>query len=169
MATGAKCGATFIDLEFIRWLGRKLGENYFKMLSDGRPVESFNIHSAFGPGVRSVLEQFDKMKRKYDGRSQANFSKITLPGDLYDVDDAERGIDEGVITLTNHDFLQIFHFSLDRTTKLIAGQCGQINYAGYDTRRIFLSGGFSENPYVKKAIVEFGRQRNIEVNCPSRP
>src|ERR1700753_1554460 len=99
-ATGAKCGATFIDLEFIRWWSRKLGDEYFRMLSDDRPVESFSVHNVFGAGIRSVLEQFDKMKMTYDGNAQPNMSRITLPGDLYDVDDPDRGIDEGVITLT---------------------------------------------------------------------
>jgi hypothetical protein len=133
-ATGAKCGATFIDLQFIRWLARKLGAEYFQVLSDGRPVESFSVHSAFGPGIRSVLDQFDKMKRRYDGNAQPSLSKITLPGELYDVDEPDRGIDEGVVTLSNTDFREIFHFSLDQTTKLIAAQTGQISYAGYPTK-----------------------------------
>jgi hypothetical protein len=99
-ATGSKCGATFIDLEFIRWLGRRLGDEYFEMLTNGRPVSSFSVHSVFGPGINSVLEQFDKMKKRYNGKAEAGVSKITLPGDLYDIDDPERGIDEGVIILT---------------------------------------------------------------------
>jgi hypothetical protein len=98
-ATSAKCGATFIDLEFIKLLGRRLGPEYFMKLSDGRPVESFAANTAFGEGISVVLKQFDdEMKKDYAGHSEP--TKLTLPGELYELTDHERGIDEGEITIT---------------------------------------------------------------------
>lgn len=98
-ATTAKCGATFIDLEFIKLLGRKLGPEYFMILSDGRPVESFSANSAFGEGISAVLKQFDdEMKKDYDGHAEP--TKLTLPGDLYELTNPDRGIIDGEITIT---------------------------------------------------------------------
>ena len=66
------------------------------MLSDGRRASDYTVSSLIGPALASVLEQFNREKYVY----QSRFSRITLPGDLYDVDDPERGINEGVLSLS---------------------------------------------------------------------
>ena len=49
--------------------------------------------------LRLVMEDFDKLRRRYTGSASESVDFITLPGELYDITDENRGIREGEIRI----------------------------------------------------------------------
>ena len=100
MYLGDKCGATFVDMEFIYWLKRKIGPVHYQKLDSNNFGRDMGPHAVIGPDLRLVMEDFEKLKKRYTGDARDNVDVITLPGELYDVTDEPRGIREGEIRLT---------------------------------------------------------------------
>ncbi|KAF1993960.1 actin-like ATPase domain-containing protein [Amniculicola lignicola CBS 123094] len=169
VATGAQCGATFIDREFIKWLKRKLGEANFDQLDVENPEDAVGSHTVFGPSMKFLMDQFVNRKERYTGKVVPGQNIIDLPAPLVDLHDPERGVDNGQISLSDKDFREIYHFSLDKTTRLVASQIQQVEHVRKRVRYVFLSGGFAESKYVQRALKDFGRHRNITVLVPEKP
>ncbi|KAH8706945.1 hypothetical protein GQ44DRAFT_777606 [Phaeosphaeriaceae sp. PMI808] len=169
IATGAQCGATFVDRGFINWLKRKLGKTNFDQLDGENPEDAIGSHTAFGPSMQFLMKQFVNRKHRYTGKVVPGENIIDLPSSLCALHDPEKGIDNGQIALSDKDFREIFHFSLDKTTRLIAGQIQQVEFRKNRVRYVFLSGGFAESDYIQRALKDFGRHRNIIVSVPPDP
>ena len=117
-------------------LRKKLGEENFAVLSAGRVVNDVGTHTIFSPAMQQVLEQFEQIKKKYDGTLDESRSNIQFPGDLYALDDPANGINEGVLTLTKWDNnASLLKLEMLTVFKLWNGldvqiQCGQ-DYGAY--------------------------------------
>jgi hypothetical protein len=98
-ATRDPCGEWMTDLEFVRWLDRKPGSAYFSVLTDGSPMERFTATTVINPGLKFMLGQFERIKC-HGGATDLQSNRLRLPGDLYYVDDEQRGIHDGFIYLT---------------------------------------------------------------------
>ncbi|KAH0552832.1 hypothetical protein GP486_006968 [Trichoglossum hirsutum] len=97
--TGAKCGATFIDQRFRKWLAKKLGPKDFRILIGRLPGSNITSHTIIEPRMIRLMEVFEAMKRKFDGSSTHNF-EISLRGLVDLEDDPARGIQDGHIHIS---------------------------------------------------------------------
>lgn len=159
-----KGGATeaIIYLEFVKLLYRKMGVDNFMILSDGRSIESFRANSAFGEGLSAVIKQFqDEIAKDFDGYIEP--TGLTLPGDLYELIDAEHDIIDGEILLTNADVEEIFASTINTLYHMIDSQMHQIHCAEHTSIGVFVSGTFSQHQYIQDMITELGRQRHFNV------
>jgi hypothetical protein len=89
---GKKCGASFIDQEFLKWLQPRL-QNLDILPQD------FNTggHMVLMPKGRVLLERFEKVKHAFNGKGEG---QITLPRGTIPNPEYEESIVNGVITLT---------------------------------------------------------------------
>lgn len=73
---GAKCGSSYIDLNFKRWLRKILGDKLYRTLDPnivGRQITS----TMEGKLVRQVVQAFDMHKKKF--KNAAPEVKFNLP------------------------------------------------------------------------------------------
>ena len=94
---GAKCGSTYIDANFKRWLRKLVGERYYRIL-DPKSTRRVNAHSSEGRLMRKIMSQFDVQKRKFSN-SVRNNMHIELPEELYDLT-VPHQIEEGELIIT---------------------------------------------------------------------
>jgi hypothetical protein len=89
---GSKCGATFIEREFVAWLQPRL-KNLDIMPQD----VGTGGHLILMPKGRVLLERFEKVKHAFNGTGD---SQITLPRGTVVNEDYQDSIVNGVMTLT---------------------------------------------------------------------
>lgn len=104
---GAKCGSTFIDRHFLIWIEKRLGEENWLNLAGGSLSNDIGTHSVLNPSLRALMKQFVRMKENYTGNATDSKFSIELPGTLYGHTDPSRGIEEGLIEMTEY---ATFHF-----------------------------------------------------------
>jgi hypothetical protein len=100
LGLGDRCGATFVDRNFRNWLEEKLGPNLYSKLAPNNPEHAIGSHIIVDGGLRSVMGQFETMKRAFDGSLKDEQRTIELPGALGDLHDPEKGIEEGELSVT---------------------------------------------------------------------
>ncbi|KAI9867895.1 MAG: hypothetical protein M1813_007717 [Trichoglossum hirsutum] len=147
--SGAKCGATFIDRAFRKWLAKKLGAEDFKKLTGNLPQNDITSHIFIEPRMRGVMEQFEGIKRRFDGSNVHNYD-INLRG-LVDLGtDPARGIRNGEIHISHLDLQKLFSKCINKTIDLIKGQIGLAQTKNY--KYVFLSGGFGMSKYLQNEV-----------------
>ena len=100
MGLGDRCGATFIDRNFKKWLEEKLGPDLYSKLAPNNPEHAIGSHIIVDGGLQTVMEQFERMKRAFNGSLKDEERTIELPGELSDLDDPEKGIEDGELSVT---------------------------------------------------------------------
>lgn len=98
--TGRKCGATFIDSAFIKFVRARLGEEDWAKVTgseDKRPTDGHNI---VNPKVRMLQAQFELTKHQFDGKEHNHSWPIQLPSGIGIDDSEERGILTGAMKVT---------------------------------------------------------------------
>lgn len=95
---GAKCGSSYIDAEFKKWLASILGERHFKSLDPNSRGKNLSRTSE-EPAMRKIMEQFDGLKKRFVASSPdmhielpEPLDKITVPGKVY----------QGELTITKY-------------------------------------------------------------------
>ncbi|CAG8513135.1 504_t:CDS:2 [Funneliformis caledonium] len=161
MRTSEFCGGDYVDREFLRFMGRKLGYSALKKLK----TNNYNQ-------LQYMIQEFNRnVKILFTGEIE-NYSTFKM--DLNKVCPALQGyIDSSRVELKDNDWIIEFGFNdvkvmfdpvIDQIIKLIHNQ---INQSG-DISAVFLVGGFSESKYLQKRInEEFLEKTNISV--PLRP
>ncbi len=102
-ATGGRCGASFIDADFQKWLKGRIGTvNYAKL--ETRSAESaIGSHTTITPDMQDLMNRFEAVKRQFSGDSYV--SSIPLPRILEDIEeDREKGIMDGDIRINEYVF-----------------------------------------------------------------
>jgi hypothetical protein len=108
--SGEKCGASYIDREFITWLQARV---------DGLGVMSKDLaggHYVLTSLGQLLLERFEVLKLVFDGTNGGN---ITLPSSAQIQPQYEDEIELGSVRITPDDLVQIFSHSVDGTLDLI--------------------------------------------------
>ncbi|KAK8137029.1 hypothetical protein PG984_004969 [Apiospora sp. TS-2023a] len=157
-ATGAMCGASSIDQDFLKdFLPYSLGpEDYSRLTRQGdRPGQgNLNPHGASSRGENFMLERFTRIKHDFTGAEDA---VLDLPDNVGLRDNPQMGVDNGQLRIRSADMQTMFEKSVHGTLSLIKSQMAQIHAKGLHPKvtanvipAIFLSGGFSRSPYLKK-------------------
>ncbi|KAM7182876.1 hypothetical protein V8F20_012817 [Naviculisporaceae sp. PSN 640] len=158
--SGGLFGATRVDEHFIkRFVPSRLSTDDYKKLLEfdkGAERHGSGTHVVFSPGEQHMLSHFQIIKERFAGppnpgeRSQDNW--VDLPKGIGLEDDPQRGISQGRLRVTPENLVEIFQESVEGTLHLITEQLVQVQLKRMNVRTIFLSGGFSRNPYLFNRI-----------------
>jgi hypothetical protein len=85
--TGDKCGATFVNRNFRKWMVDKLGESVIKRI----PPEKLREGS-------KIAREFEAAKMSFDGSPSKAY--LTIPREARVDDDPEKGIEDGELVMT---------------------------------------------------------------------
>ncbi|KAH8678766.1 hypothetical protein BGZ60DRAFT_401802 [Tricladium varicosporioides] len=157
IGSGDKCGATYVDKEFLSWLEKKLGTTAFKHIPPAK-----TRHGS------ALMNAFETAKMHFEGKPEE--VQITLPKECGIEDDVEKGIEDRELTVTDTDLKEIFNPCVNRTLELIDGQIAAILSSGHRKPKLVLCvGGFGRNEYLNSKIVEYCNDRNIGTRRPQFP
>jgi hypothetical protein len=134
--TGAKCGSSYVDQNFKRWLKALLGDNCYRKLDPSNQIEDRSGSVVEGGGMRALMKHFGQHKRRF--RHDQRDICIDLPEPLENLSIEGRVVD-GQITLTlyvciwfgkayqllkfhRQDFKSFFDPLVDQTVELLQRQ-----------------------------------------------
>lgn len=86
-SVGDKCGATFVNRNFRKWLADKLGEKVIARI----PAEKLREGSR-------LAKEFEAAKMSFTGMPMKNY--LTIPREAKVEDDPEKGIEDGDLIIT---------------------------------------------------------------------
>ncbi|KAK4225797.1 hypothetical protein QBC38DRAFT_251921 [Podospora fimiseda] len=165
---GDTCGATCVDKSFEVWAKDKLGpEDWERLMSEGVHDAATGGHSIVRPNLRRLQDRFTPIKHQFDGKENTFAWPIQLPRhtstSVGATDDASRA-QSGALRVTTEDLREMFDDSVDRTLYLVEQAVDMIEIVErLRVKKIFLSGGFAQSPYLFNKVKEFGVKHRIEV------
>ncbi|KAK3997750.1 hypothetical protein QBC44DRAFT_228707 [Cladorrhinum sp. PSN332] len=159
IGSGDKCGATYVDKEFLAWLERWIGSEAYNKIPNEKTRHGSQMMTAF-----------ERAKFGFSGNQDDDETEIRIPGESGITDDEELNIDDQVLTMSTEQMEQIFLPCVNRTLELIDGQVASVmkNKLG-KPKMVFVVGGFGRNPYLYRKVQEYCQQRGIETRQPPRP
>jgi hypothetical protein len=89
-----KCGATFVEREFQKWLELKLGTVNYRKITDSIG-DRIGSHMCVTSGMRSLLEQFRDAMHSFDGSIARDILPLELPPPLNNYNDPAQGFEDG--------------------------------------------------------------------------
>ncbi|EJT68732.1 hypothetical protein GGTG_13697 [Gaeumannomyces tritici R3-111a-1] len=154
---GEKCGASFIDKEFLSWLQKWIGATRFNQI----PFDKKRHGSR-------MMKDFEANKLGFDGTDEG--MAIRLPSECGILDDSRLQMEDGTLFMTGNQMKQVFKPCVDRVLKLITSQVDAVLGAGHQKpKMVFLVGGFGKNDYLYKMIEKFCLRRRIQIRRPHNP
>ena len=117
VGSGDKCGSTFIDRNFRKWLTAKLGEEAVKKIPEEK----------LGTGSR-ISREFEAIKTSFTGATRK--WSLPIPNEAGVKDDPAKGIDDGELLVTAEDLMEMFDPCVDRTLELIDEQAAAVVATG---------------------------------------
>ncbi|CAJ0751588.1 4023_t:CDS:2 [Entrophospora sp. SA101] len=162
--SGDFCGGVFVDQEFAKFLGQKVGHHALKSFKENH----------YGRYQYMIHEFFHKEKHRFDG-NESEFEAIDF--DLQDyapflidyiTDDLLKSrleVDEWQITLEFHHMKSFFDPVINRIIRLIDKQLENVE----ECSAMFLVGGFSESRYLQNVIKKEFHDRVKNISVPRHP
>ncbi|KAF2823206.1 actin-like ATPase domain-containing protein [Ophiobolus disseminans] len=166
LATGAKCGSSFINVGFKKWLQRPdvLGDHY-KMLDSRSAEDMINARATEAGAMRDLMRDFEGQKKAF--HKECHEMHIDLPEPLVQLTVPGR-VEEGELTITNEDMCSFFDPHVDRIIELIQDHVLQVEEKGSTVATILLIGGFSESEYLQQELQDsFENLRGIKLHRPA--
>ncbi|KAF2685161.1 actin-like ATPase domain-containing protein [Lentithecium fluviatile CBS 122367] len=155
VGSGDKCGASYVDKEFLSWLERWIGKESYKKI----PEEKLRHGS-------NMMTIFEAVKNHFSGADDE--IEIRLPRECGIEDDESRNIEDQTLTLSSAQMREIFDPCVNRTLELIDGQIASIIRAKRNKpKMVLVVGGFGRNAYLFKKIEEYCRERDILARKPN--
>lgn len=125
-ATSGKCGASYIDKEFKRWLAKVLGSRHYQVLDPDSVNENSASFTTEGRLMRQVIKIFDEKKQSFSSKSDDDIH-VMLPAPLNTLTINGR-INEGELTIKHREMKGLFDGCIDEIIELIQGQINQIEF-----------------------------------------
>src|SRR6266536_2540639 len=160
---GDFCGSTFIDVEFIKYLRKTLGEEAMELLRNNNYEQ-----------MQYLIQQFCKSgKIPFTGDDPDFVYELDIQDTIpilkqYVTDDIRKTLEENewVIVIDFESMKSIFEPVVQKILHLIKAQLDNTHET---CSAMFLVGGFSESKYLQKIIKqEFSYQIN-NISVPTRP
>ncbi|KAK3311887.1 hypothetical protein B0H66DRAFT_486708 [Apodospora peruviana] len=158
VVSGARCGATFIDQAFIKWIESKttnIGITSNALGTGG--------HFVLRPQGRTILRRFESCKRQFTG---TEMNTLTLPRSTI-VDPTFTQCANGLLTITAEDMKRFFEFPVKQTIDLISRQVTNAEVRGEFVSHIFMSGGMSQSEYVLSRVKEWASTHRGSIESPA--
>ncbi|CAJ0823307.1 14510_t:CDS:2 [Entrophospora sp. SA101] len=162
--SGDFCGGVFVDQEFAKFLGQKVGHHALKSFKENH----------YGRYQYMIHEFFHKEKHRFNG-NENEFDVIDF--DLQDyapllidyiTDDLLKNrleVDEWQVTLEFHHMKSFFDPVINRIIGLIDKQLEHVE----ECSAMFLVGGFSESRYLQNVIKKEFHDRVKNISVPRHP
>ncbi|KAI9764517.1 MAG: hypothetical protein M1839_005887 [Geoglossum umbratile] len=154
--SGDKCGATFINRSFRKWLEDKLGGKAIERIPEAKLREGSKI-----------TREFEAAKMSFTGSSAKAY--LTIPREAKVDDDPSRGIEDGELLITDKDLKEMFDPYVNRTLELIDEQAAAVHETGARVKFVLLVGGFGRSEYLYAKVQEYCTARGFEVRRPGFP
>ncbi|EXX74365.1 uncharacterized protein OCT59_009887 [Rhizophagus irregularis] len=164
---GDFCGGSFVDDEFLKFIGEKVGESALKLVRKNHYSQLQYMVQDF---CRRVKIQFTGQEshaqtHEFDLSKLCPVLKQCVKGEKYD----EMEEMEWIVELTFDDVKLMFNPVIERIISLIHKQLDKSHENGYDICAMFLVGGFSESKYLQARIKkEFG-DKVPNISVPIQP
>ncbi|KAJ5673177.1 hypothetical protein N7507_002304 [Penicillium longicatenatum] len=161
VGTGDKCGSTYIDREFLKWMSRTFGSAFDKVSFEKR-----------GPGSR-FMKDFEGLKRDFGASNQLDLFEVDLP--MPGVSDPEHYDSENCtklsLTLSSSDMESFFKPVTQKIEDLLEDQLRQVRQTSESyINKIVLVGGFGDSPYLNTTLRAWCQRRGgISLFCPENP
>ncbi|KUJ23235.1 uncharacterized protein LY89DRAFT_574266 [Mollisia scopiformis] len=167
IGSGDKCGASYVDKEFLTWLEKKLGSEAFRKIPQAKTRHGSVLMTAF-----------ETAKMYFEGKPEE--FEVPLPKER-GIEDDEKGIEDQypgmlrLLILDSSDLIAIFDPCVNRILELIDGQVAAVLKSGNrkPKARALITldnvGGFGRNEYLYSKIVEYCKDRNMLTSRPSFP
>ncbi|KAK0726065.1 hypothetical protein B0H67DRAFT_480099 [Lasiosphaeris hirsuta] len=157
IGSGDKCGATYVDKEFLSWLEQWIGEEAYKKIPAAKTRHGSQMMNAF-----------ETAKCNFSG--EEDDTEIGIPAECGIDDDDDLNIEDRVLTFKKAQMQQMFDPCVNRTLELIDGQVDSVMKAGLGKpSMVFVVGGFGRNPYLYRKVQEYCSQRGIGTRQPQFP
>ncbi|KAH8659361.1 hypothetical protein BGZ60DRAFT_382721 [Tricladium varicosporioides] len=159
VGSGAKCGATFVEDEFLKWLQKWIG-----VAAYGKIPKEKAVHGS------QLITTFEQAKMDFDGEEDNNM--ITLPRECGIGDDESKNIDDNILQMTPDQMKAVMNPCVNRTLELVDGQVAALIKNGRSkpkVRMVIVVGGFGRNNYLYNRISEYCEQRGILTRRPAAP
>ncbi|KAK1756307.1 hypothetical protein QBC47DRAFT_444660 [Echria macrotheca] len=162
---GGPFGSTRVDQHLLkRFLRERLSEqDYNFLVNEDRQNRRHGSgpHAMFTSSQHKLIEKFQTIKHKFSGAPQQDF--LVLPSNLGQDENPLRG-PIGNVRITETDLETMFEDSVSGVLTLLLQQLTQIRQLkGLMPKCVFLSGGFSASPYLRKRIETLCTLRRISV------
>ncbi|CAG8525488.1 10775_t:CDS:2 [Acaulospora colombiana] len=135
--SGALCGSTYVDRNFITFLEKKVGKNAIEILKEKYHEYQYLIHKFFGPHV----------KFGFNGEP-SEFRRVTLDFSRF-CPTLKKYVGSNRIWISFEDIIAMFDPVVETITDLIRKQ---LSSTTQNCSAMFLVGGFSESPYLTRRI-----------------
>ncbi|KAF2117305.1 hypothetical protein BDV96DRAFT_571885 [Lophiotrema nucula] len=163
IATGAKCGSSFINRKFRTWLRKILGDRNYNFLDPRSESQRVSGHTMEGPKMREVMQRFEALKKGFNKFS--NDMHMDLPEPLHTLTYGGK-VEMGELTITRDDMSQFFHDCIDNVIELVQGQINQVEGKRHRVKSVFLIGGFSESEYLQQELQHSFGMRKLRLRRP---
>ncbi|KAK6337277.1 hypothetical protein TWF730_002683 [Orbilia blumenaviensis] len=157
IGSGGKCGASYVESEFLSWLEKWIGSEAFHKI----PIEKTRHDS-------QMMASFENNKSYFSGDDDE--MEIRIPAESGIQNSEELNIDEGTLTLSTAQMKQIFNPCINGTIQLIDGQVTAVMKSGLGKpKMVLVVGGFGRNKYLYRKIQEYCSTRGIGTRQPKFP
>ncbi|KAL1641388.1 hypothetical protein SLS58_006089 [Diplodia intermedia] len=158
VGVGAKCGSTYIDRNFNKWMVNKFGDAYTSLSQKKR-----GAGSAF---MRSFEAQKKSFGSKLLGRGDQKYIEVDhIPMDA--PSSTRYDNEEAVVNLTWHDMKSFFDPVIKDVTRLVSAQAEQAKKSQHEINRVIMVGGFGDSDYLNECMQIWCMQNgSIKLTCP---
>ncbi|KAF4965671.1 hypothetical protein FSARC_6566 [Fusarium sarcochroum] len=158
VGTGDKCGATFVNAEFLKWLKAWISPRTFNKIP--------RFETQYGS---KLMNSFEMSMRGF-GHEQDDEYTVQLPSKYCPQEDPELQIEDFSLTLNEDQMKQIFDPVVKRILDLVGGQIEAIQEAGLaGPKMVLVVGGFGSNCYLYDQIRLYCDQLGIGTRKPKHP
>ncbi|KAH7078751.1 hypothetical protein BKA63DRAFT_591475 [Paraphoma chrysanthemicola] len=161
--TGARCGSSFINKDFKKWLRRILKAEYAK-LDPITEDDDISAHATEGGAMRELMKAFDAHKKAF--HQDSTEMHIDLPRPLHQSNIPGK-VEQGDLSITKKNMQSFFDPHVDEVIDLIQGQLTQFEDEKFcRVSAILLIGGFSESKYLQEELTKSMGLRDIRLHRP---
>ncbi|KAF2131051.1 hsp70-like protein [Dothidotthia symphoricarpi CBS 119687] len=158
--TGGKCGSTYIDREFHRWMSQTFGRKFDQLKFEKK-----------GPGSR-FMKEFECHKRDFGYSDNLLDQLYELNLVIPQAEDSEfYDGDESVVKLNGRTMLSFFEPVVKKIIALLNQQIDAANRISKQCiiNRVVLVGGFGDSPYLNTQVRKWCQTKDIRLTCPEDP
>ncbi|KAF3129560.1 hypothetical protein TWF703_008847 [Orbilia oligospora] len=157
VGSGDKCGASYVETEFLSWLEKWIGSEAFQKIPEEK-----KRHGS------QMMTSFETNKLHFSGDDDE--IEIRIPAETGIQNSEELNIDDRILTLSTAQMKQLFDPCVSSTIKLIDGQATAVMKAGLGKpKMVLVVGGFGRNEYLYRKIKEYCSSIGTEIRRPRFP
>ncbi|GME37476.1 hsp70 family protein [Neofusicoccum parvum] len=160
VGVGGKCGSTYIDRNFNKWMVQKFGSAYTDLSQKKRGAGS------------AFMKSFEAQKKAFGSNLLGKADQKYIEVDHINMDapsSSSYDSDEAVVQLTWHEMKSFFDPVIKDIIRLVSSQMDQAKRYHHHVSRIILVGGFGDSDYLNERMKTWCVQHasaSLKLTCP---